>query len=409
MGAAVSVALARAPSRSVILGAGALALFTAFVRWPWAVLPASIVGGTLVASLVGAVRVSDVVGLHVGLAALGVAGLLTRRVIDPEWRGRATTSADLPMVLVGIMVVLGAAYGLARGNAPQRVAVAAYEIGVVPVYFFIATSTLSRARHLRAAGALAVTLAAVLALVGLASPGRHGGLFSLIVLPPLLVSSAASSAARRTATLGLAAIFALDVALSGYRAVWLAGAIATLFLLADGPAWLRRIIAGTAIVAALMVLGASLVAGGVHSRASTAADALHQPAGYRVSEAAVGVDALLESPLVGGGLGQVSRDVFINDLGRTDVGPVYHVFYVMVLANAGIVGLAIVLWSLWTALRGGRGTRARAFRTLLAGFIVAAAFAGPTDGHWELGLLAALTLLETRFAAPEALVGEATP
>ncbi len=111
----------------------------------------------------------------------------------------------------------------------------------------------------------------------------------------------------------------------------------------------------------------------------------------------MGMPAFLEEPLAGRGLGQVERQVFLPGFRVTDVGPVYHVFYVMLLANGGLIGLALLAWPLAVAARR-RGDRTLAYRSLLAGFVVAAAFAGPTDGHWELGLIPALILLSDRFS-----------
>jgi O-antigen ligase len=138
-------------------------------------------------------------------------------------------------------------------------------------------------------------------------------------------------------------------------------------------------------------------------RLDTVRAEVYEPSGYRISEARVGLHAFLASPIVGQGLGQVEPDRFLRDFGVTDVGPVYHVFYVGVLANAGLVGLALLLWPLARA-RGREWARDRqslGFRALLVGFAAAAVFAGPTDGHWELGLLPALVLLAKRFEERE--------
>lgn len=96
-------------------------------------------------------------------------------------------------------------------------------------------------------------------------------------------------------------------------------------------------------------------------------------------------------------MGQVSQSIYIPNFRVEDVGPVYHVFYVTMLANGGVLlalALAAAMLPALRALLARRPGGALPWLGLLAGFLVAAAFAGPTDGHWELDLLAALTLLE---------------
>jgi N-acetylglucosaminyl-diphospho-decaprenol L-rhamnosyltransferase len=126
---------------------------------------------------------------------------------------------------------------------------------------------------------------------------------------------------------------------------------------------------------------------------------LHASSGYRVPEATIGLQAFLSHPIAGGGLGHLVRGVFVSTFGVTDVGPIYHVFYVTLLVNGGILALVAVLGALAPALRGSARQltpQSLAFQCLLFGALAAAAFAGPTDGHWELGVLPALVLLAGR-------------
>jgi hypothetical protein len=101
-------------------------------------------------------------------------------------------------------------------------------------------------------------------------------------------------------------------------------------------------------------------------------------------------------PLFGAGLGQRTPQIYIPGFAVTDVGPVYHAFYVLLLANLGIVGLCLVIWPIlrctWVGLRDRSGP-GLAYAGLTAGFLAAALVSSPTDGHWELGLLPALTVL----------------
>ena len=114
-----------------------------------------------------------------------------------------------------------------------------------------------------------------------------------------------------------------------------------------------------------------------------------------------------KAPLLGRGIGRVDPDRYVETFGYKDVGPVFHDFYLTVLVNAGLVGLGLVLVllfiasglkRLFTAIRDGPDAAlATGMRCALAGWAVAAIFAAPTDGHWELGLLPASVLLLDRF------------
>jgi len=75
-----------------------------------------------------------------------------------------------------------------------------------------------------------------------------------------------------------------------------------------------------------------------------------------------------------------------------------------VAVNTGVIGLLLVAAFLLVAARrrGPPGSpeaqMATAMRCILGGWAVAALFAGPTDGHWELGVLPALALVLDHFA-----------
>jgi hypothetical protein len=145
-------------------------------------------------------------------------------------------------------------------------------------------------------------------------------------------------------------------------------------------------------------------AGAFRARAGLISAAVEESAGSRGAEARIGWEVFLENPVIGQGLGQIERGIYLPGLGVTDVGPVYHLFYLTVVTNAGLLALALLLWPMFVALRrvgAARGSLSVAFGSLLAGFAVAACFAGPTDGHWELGLLTAMTLLSVRFDRSE--------
>jgi len=373
----------------------------ALVIWPWAALPVATVVGTVATQALGLERVTPVIAVHGILVAVGFVAVAVRAAFDPTWERRVKTRADVPMLAFAGAILLGAAYGAAAGNSHHDVLVGAYQLGVVPAYFFLATHSLRSPSQLRA-GCIAFAVAAsAVVLVGLAEPGRHGGLFSALALPPLLVAAAAkTSGLRRALVLAAAALFALDVVLSAYRAVWLATLVAVTLVFASRIPRLRRTAAAAFVVALVVaVLGIGLQ-GDLRARAEGVGVAVHEPSGYRAAEARVGWEAFIANPLLGGGVGHVESDTYVPGFGVTDVGPEYHAFYVTLIVNLGLVGFVLFIWPVVAALRGagrGRAGHALAFPALLVGFAAAAAFAAPTDGHWELGLLAALTLLAARF------------
>ena len=62
----------------------------------------------------------------------------------------------------------------------------AYEILVLPVYYFLGTYSLNSAARLRAAMAAYLVGAVAVALVQFRTPGQHGGLPSTLAIVPLL-------------------------------------------------------------------------------------------------------------------------------------------------------------------------------------------------------------------------------
>jgi hypothetical protein len=366
----------------------------AFLLWPWAVLPVGIVGGAVVGAVLSGGDVRGYIAVKVLLLAAGGAAVAVRHWLGVETPKRRTV-ADLGMLsLIGLTLV-AATYGLAVGNQPAEVLVAAYQVATIPVYFFVATHTLTTSRRILAAGILYVALAGVFTAMSVAAPGRHGGLITLMAIPALIWIAGRVRGWRRAGVLLLGGFFAVDVLLASYRGIWLAAALTGLIMLVRGGRTVRTGLAATA-AAAVAVAAVLALQPGVRERAGEIAKGFEQSAGYRGVESAVGLGVFADQPLVGAGLGQTTPDIYLSGFTFTDVGPVYHAFYVTVLANLGLVGLLLVLWPMLRAIRVGLGTRdgiALPFAALSCGFLAAAIFAAPTDGHWELGLLPALTLL----------------
>jgi hypothetical protein len=402
-GGLVALALT-APTPHMAAALGGLTIVGALTIWPWAALPVAVIGGSVASTALGVEGVTSVVAVHTGLLALGFLALGLRRAVDSSWR-RMSTPADVPMLVLAAGVALGGAYGLAVGNAVHEAMVAAYQIAVIPIYFLLATLTLSSRQRLQAAGVLFVAGAATLALAEIATPGRHGGLLSVLALFPTVAAASTARGGRRWVLLALAAALGLDVLLSAYRAIWLAAAVALIVLLARRASGMRS----TLLVSLACVLTVAFVAIGLSSavgaRAELVGTALEESSGYRLPEAGIGLQAFLAQPIAGEGFGQVTEDVYVDTFGVVDVGPVYHVFYVTLLANGGLMAVALLMWPLLRAFRHAwrsRSAQVHASLALLAGFVAAAAFAAPTDGHWELGLLPAVALIAVQLEAGRA-------
>ncbi|WBB53685.1 O-antigen ligase family protein [Verrucosispora sp. WMMD573] len=396
LGAAVSLAT-MLPGVLALAGTGALVGLAVFLLWPWAVLPVGIVGGAVAGGLVGGGDVRTYVAAHLLVLAVGGIAVLIRYALGFS-AGRRRTSADTGMMLVVGLTLAAACYGLAVGNLPTEVVVAAYQIAILPLYFFLATHTLTTHRRLAAAGLLYVGVVAVLAAISMTVPGRHGGLLTLLAVPMLAWFAGHYRGWRRLAAVLLAGLFAIDVVLASYRGIWLAAGVTLLTMLIFGGRAVRTGLGATATVG-LVVAALLALQPGVRERAQEIGIGLQQSAGYRASESSVGLDVFADRPVLGAGLGQSTTDVYLADFALTDVGPVYHAFYVTLLANVGLVGLALVLWPVLRGIRAGLADPsgpALPFAALCCGFLGAAVFAAPSDGHWELGLLPALALLTAR-------------
>lgn len=377
----------------------ALLCAVVFAVVPWAMIPVGIFGVALASSAVGADNVRTVVIVHAVPLAAGCAALLARRLAGLDRGHYRLPRYGIAMIVVLAVAAAGAIYGLAAGNAPMQVMVAGYQVAVIPAYFFIAVFSLAEPDWRRKAAALFVIGLGVITMIQFDLPGRHGGLMSMFAFPPLIVLAGRTHGWSRVGYAGLAAVFAGDVALSAYRGLWVGSLVAVLVLILRGGRPVRQGLIATGIAAACGVAAVStLRAVGrlTGDRIGLVIESLDRSAGYRLPEATIGLDVFAGRPLFGAGLGQTTPNVYVDGFRVTDVGPVYHAYYVLLLANLGIIGLCAVLWPVLRAMVDGlreRDTLPLAFAALICGFLVSAAFAGPTDGHWEWGLLPALVLL----------------
>ncbi|MFV2017273.1 O-antigen ligase family protein [Micromonospora sp. LOL_023] len=390
---AVVAAMTVSPGMPGTALAGTAVCCAAFVLWPWAVLPVGIIGGTIAGVAIGGGDVATIVATHAAILGAGGFALLIRMVFRMERVRR--TAADLPMLGLTLLVLLAAIYGLALGNPPRDVLVGAYQIAVIPIYFWVAAQTLADHRRRRAAAILYLVPTVALSLTALASSNKTGGLIALLAVPPLVVLAGRTGGWSRAGFALLAGLLLADVAISMYRALWLATAVALTVMLVWGGRVLRRGLRATVAVAVVGVALLSL-ASNLEDLVGTVTLELQESSGYRGPESVVGMNVFAERPLTGGGLGQSVRDIYLPGFVRDDVGPIYHAFYVTVLANIGILGLIVVLWPLYQTIRAGllqRNGIAFGFAALTCGFLAGSAFAGPTAGHWELGLLPALTII----------------
>jgi hypothetical protein len=406
--AATAAALAGTlPARNLAVALAGLAILLALVRWPWATLPLDILGGPVLAGLHAHPSVTFVIVVHAGILAAGLLALASRRLFVPS-PPRLATPLDQPMLVFTVALFVDAACGLIVGNSHHQLVVAAYEFGVIPAYYLVATLTLATSAWLTSAARLYLVLATALAVIGFASSGRHGGFPSLLALPVVLVAAGRSRGRPRTVLIAVAVVLALDVLLAAYRATWLAAAITALLLVPRGGRSVRRTGAVLLCLSALALTAGLLVSGGLQNRLGVLETELHSSTGYRAAESAVGMHVFAADPLLGLGLGQSRPNIYLPNFRVTSVGPMYHVWYVTLLANGGIVLLVLQGWILLRAVRIGlrsKHTWTVAFTALTVGFAASAAFGGPTDGHWELGLLPALVavtagLFPDRTAAP---------
>jgi O-Antigen ligase len=408
-GAAVALATFSSP-KLALAAIGAIALLIFLVASPWASLPVILLGGAAADRAVATTTpgVTGVVALRGVLVAIACAAIASRRFRADDWGPRVRTPADGPAIVLTCLLAALALWGLAVDNSPHQVLVGANHLMVLPVYFFLATFTLNTPERFWAAARLFLVGAVVYAIVvHIGTAPRQGGLFSSLVVVGLL-AVAGSRRAKSAERFGLAllgAIFAADIFLSGYRSVWLACGIALAMLVVLSPPSRRGLLALLAVLLAVTIATLALDSGLVTSRADAALSHAGDSSGYRNSESGFGLSMVAASPLLGHGLGRTDPDRFVETFGYKDVGPVLHDFYLTVLVNAGLVGLVLVLLLLCTALKpraaasrdGPLASLALGTRCLLVGWAVAAIFAAPTDGHWELGLLAAVPLILDSF------------
>jgi O-antigen ligase len=390
-----------------LVGTGFLVTWLVFVLWPWAVLPTAIIGGTVASALIGDTGVHMLVTMHAIPVVAGLLALITRtslgydRDLVPRFYRRAGLLA--PIVLAALAV-----YGLAVGNATTPVFVATYHIAVLPAYFLMAMHTLGSPQWRTRAAILFTAPVVGVALFSFGLPGRHGGLLSLLAMAPLMVLAGQSRRWHRTAYALMAAALAADVVLSSFRGIWLAAGVVVAILLLRGGTTIRRgvLITALTVVTVYLFVVALGLSPFLQGRSATVAEQVDRDAGYRLPEAEVGLRVFESRPWLGAGPGQSTPDVYLPGFAVTDVGPVYHAFYVLILANIGLLGLCAIAWPMLRAVRLGLAERdgmALAFAALTCGFLVNALVTGPNEGHWELGILPALILL-LRQRAPRPFV-----
>jgi hypothetical protein len=400
-GVLAASAAAILPSPQGWLVSAGLACYLVFLVWPWSCIPVAILGGGFVAGqAVPGGSIAWAVMIHSAVLLAGAFAMLSRWLVAPGRLRRRRTAADPLMLVLAAAIVLGAGYGLARGNKPYLVMVATYELAIVPAYFFLATVSLSTIRAVRSASVLFV---GALVAIGLARLGSEVGLLAALALAPLLAGAAAASRWRQAGVLAVCAILAAEVMLSQYRTVWVASGVAVLVLLVCGSARVRTTTGIALAAGGLLLAGAAAVNAPVASKWAAVLSGVADPPGYRQAETLVGLRVLVEHPLFGAGLGQTTPDTYLDGFKVIDVGPMYHAFWMVVLANAGLLGLLAFLVPLLLAAKAGLTARsgpALGFAATLCGFLVSSSFAGPTEGHWELGLLAALTVIARTWNNP---------
>lgn len=408
-GGATTVLLSVTHGPQVALGAVAVAgLLGLFVVAPWTCLPVVLLGGALGQTALGTETVAEVSTVRLVLLLAGCAALVLRRLGREGFGDRVRTPADLAAAAFAAYVIAAAAFGLARGNDTHEVLVSLFQLAELPLYFFLATFTLNSRERLRRAALLFCAGALLLAGAAYLQSGRQGGILSTFGLVIVLAAGASGrlTGAVRIALVLAGAVFLADVVLSAYRTVWVAGGVSVVGL-ALFSASARRTLGAISVVCVLAALSVAVLAPSLaEGRLDSARAQLDETSGYRGAESRVGLEMVADAPLIGQGLGRVESDRFLETLGYVDVGPVFHAFWLTVATNLGLAGLVLLIAVLAIGLLRSPGGSSRnevmTMRMLLVGWMIGAAFAGPTDGHWELGLLPALALLAELAQADEA-------
>jgi O-antigen ligase len=386
----------------------------------------------------GAIR-GTVFGLAAALALVAVMALLSR--LHPELfpeieaaqylddvEARLSYPVDYWNALASLMAI-GIPLWLCAALSTRRTAVAAVAIAVVPIAALTAYFTLSRGGLFE----VAIGLVAFLVLY----PRR------LLALASTLVAVAGSAILIAIATRFDALEDGLDTAtaisegnklLVATVIVCALVAAAQLWISNAAPSWRppavsRRVLfaGGGLLVAAVLVVA---VGAGVPAKLSDRVDEFTQAEGpeptagasryeslsgngrYQLWSSAV--DAGANDPLTGTGPGTFefwwTQDRPIDAYSRSA-----HSLYLNSLAEAGIIGLAIVLGFVFVPLGVGiaRWRRAEAERPLYAGALAAAivfAVAAGVDRTWDLAVLPVIfILLAAALTAPNREVGPTAP
>ena len=393
------------------LGAALAAGLTVLI-WPELALPVIVTAAGLLDSRFGGERVRHLVFVKLALFGCAALGLALSGLRRPGRFSRVRTPADLPALLLVIYTAASAGYGyLVAGHDLNLVAVAGYHLSQVALYHFAVTTSLGKPEAYRRAGVLIIAWSLLWIVPSLAMSGRGGGTATTWLIVLLCYAVAANARWRALVWLALP-LALLDTLTSGYRTLWLAvtGQLGWLAGL-RGPA--RRLGAVAAVLLLVGLMGAVLALSRPGLlQAIPSADTLSRFAtsvtdgGYRVPEAAIGLDSFRGSPVFGRGVGYQTIVRWVETMGYMPVGPIHHVYYISYLSNEGLVGLMIVLWYFAAALLSGPARRLRqqaadhpwaaagvALQAALFGAVLGAFFAGPSDGHWTWGVFGAASLL----------------
>jgi hypothetical protein len=406
LGLAGALLLVVAPEGYGLPLAVGLVCWTAFTLWPWLIVPAglfaSMSGAVVAATPLDAGRIMAAVPtVHACVLLGGAVAIATRRLFVGTPGSTTRSPADHQMLLVFAIVGMGAGYGLAAGNGAFDVTRAATQLAVVPVYFFLTRFSLTSQHDLLAAGITFVGATTALVLGGLVFADLNRGfagelaLLAALALAPAVVAASRTSGRRRAALVLSAGLLTTSVVLFGAAWIWLTASVVTGVVLAAASQRIRVQVLTALGTAAVLTLVAAVARPEVSGRVA-ALPARLEAAWVDIREPAwsVALNVFTHSPLLGEGLGL-----------STSGG-----FWVGLLASLGLVGAAVVAWPLLIAIRRGvaswgavrRDSFAFVFAVLTCGFSVGAAFAAPVDGHVELGLLPALTLLAAGTAAGHA-------
>jgi hypothetical protein len=405
---------------AIAIGGFAATLLTVII-WPELTIPIIFVVTPFLERFIGAERVRYLVFIKLLFFSCAAIGIIATSLRNSRRFQRVRTPADLPaLALVGYTACAAVYSYLVAGYDVDWIAVTGYHLAQFALYHFLVTITLSRPEAFRRAAIIVVVSSSLWIIPSLLTPGRHGADATTWLLVVLCYS-----AVQRRNNWQWLLWLALPVTLlctitSGYRTLWIytAGQLFWMaFIGLRAKLYRLTIFAATLFTIGLLGVVIALITPDLLTPIPAAVTLRRFEAGlidggYRLPEARAGLEAFLEKPVAGYGIGYQTPDRFIDTMGYMPVGPIYHVYYISYLVNEGIIGLLLLFWYFFAILfsRPARlmcryarqepwAAVSIGLQAALIGAMLGAFFSGPSDGHWTWGILGAAAMLPAMWLA----------